>query len=320
MFRGWLMAGCLLLGSAAYAAQDPLSVSDGDAAASSPYILVLGSGQDAGVPQAGGNEHPGWTDTACRRLAPSIALVDPGSGQRWLFDASPDFPEQLRALDQQAPASTPAPGLAGIFLTHAHIGHYTGLMFLGRESMGSDQVPVYAMPAMTVFLQNNGPWSQLVEIGNIQLRPLGEAEPVALTGDLSVVPVTVPHRDEYSETVGFEIRSRNSRLLYLPDIDQWDAPGLAANALIDRVDIALIDGTFFSDQELPDRDMSSIPHPRVVDSVKRFGELAEAGTTDIRFIHLNQSNPLVCRGAEEISWLSDRGFGVVQEGDRILLH
>eukprot|EP00957_Ditylum_brightwellii_P156501 11911053-Ditylum_brightwellii.AAC.1 len=62
----------------------------------------------------------------------------------------------------------------GIFLTHAHIGHYTGLMYLGREALGAVDVPVYAMPRMRSFLKNNGPWSQLVSLGNINIQNLEE--------------------------------------------------------------------------------------------------------------------------------------------------
>ena len=58
----------------------------------------------------------------------------------------------------------------GIFLTHAHIGHYIGLMYLGKEAMNADQVPVYAMTRMKGFLIQNGPWSQLLKINNIRIN------------------------------------------------------------------------------------------------------------------------------------------------------
>ena len=282
-----------------------------------PFVLILGSGQDAGVPQAGGNHHPGWDNPACRRLASSLALVDPASGQRWLFDASPDFPAQLRLLDLAAPAKGKAPDLAGIFLTHAHIGHYTGLMYLGRESIGAEGVKVHAMPRMQKFLRQNGPWSQLVSLGNIQLMTLQDRQPVVLTDSIQVTPILVPHRDEFSETVGFKIRTARHRLLYLPDIDYWEAAELDIDSLVAEVDVALLDGTFFSDQELPGRDMSSIPHPRVVESMERFKRLAAEKVTDIRFIHLNQSNPLVCRNSTEIRQIQAQGFDTVSRGERI---
>ena len=49
-----------------------------------------------------------------------------------MIDATPDFAEHLHLLTNNNERA-----LKGIFITHAHIGHYTGLMHLGREVMGS---------------------------------------------------------------------------------------------------------------------------------------------------------------------------------------
>jgi pyrroloquinoline quinone biosynthesis protein B len=126
-----------------------------------PYLVVLGIAQDGGVPQAGTKDHPGWHDPAFKRLVVSLALVDPATAQRWLFEATPDFRDQLHRLDTVFPVEE-TPGLDGVFLTHAHMGHYTGLMYLGHESMGAQGVPVYAMPRLRAYLSSNGPWDQLV--------------------------------------------------------------------------------------------------------------------------------------------------------------
>ncbi|HSR51122.1 MAG TPA: MBL fold metallo-hydrolase, partial [Acidobacteriota bacterium] len=169
-----------------------------------PFVVVLGIAQDGGVPQTGSKHHPGWDDPSRVRRVVNLGLVDPRSGRRWMFEATPDIKHQLHRLDQVAPHPE-SPGLAGIFLTHAHIGHYTGLMLLGHESLGARGTPVYAMPRMSDFLSNNGPWDQLVRYGNIELRPLSDGEPVELAADLKVIPLLVPHRQEYSEVVGFRI-------------------------------------------------------------------------------------------------------------------
>ena len=42
------------------------------------------------------------------------------------------------------------------------MGHYSGLMHLGREAANTSKVPVYAMPRMLEFLAKNGPWNQLL--------------------------------------------------------------------------------------------------------------------------------------------------------------
>ena len=209
----------------------------------SAFVLILGIAQDAGYPQANcekeqckkywqGEEHP--------RYVSSIALVDPSSQSAWLFDATPDFKNQLQMLKIQAPESK----LKGIFLTHAHIGHYTGLMQLGHEVMGASDVAVYAMPKLTTFLQTNGPWNQLVDYGNILLQPLYADQAINLTSGLSVTPFLVSHRDEYSETVGYKIQYSGSSLLYIPDINKWEVWDRSIENEIKKVDLALLDGTF----------------------------------------------------------------------------
>lgn len=172
---------------------------------SEPYIYVLGTAQDAGYPQAGCEKEccqRVYKDPTKGRMVSSIALIDPVSKEQWIFDATPDFREQLKLLNDHVGSKGALP--TGIFLTHAHIGHYTGLMHLGREVMGANEVPVYAMPKMSSYLETNGPWSQLVSLKNIQLKGLKDGVTVRLNERVSVTPLKVPHRDEFSETVGIK--------------------------------------------------------------------------------------------------------------------
>ena len=147
-----------------------------------PYVEVLGIAQDGGYPQAG-CERPdcidAWRDPSLRHRVASLGIVDPQSGERWIIDATADFPAQLHAIGGS---------LSGIFLTHAHVGHYSGLMHLGREVMGARGIPVYAMPRMRMFLENNGPWDQLVRLGNIALRPLEHGRAIHLSERIAVTP------------------------------------------------------------------------------------------------------------------------------------
>lgn len=190
----------------------------------------------------------------------------------------------------------PAPRIDGILLTHAHIGHYLGLAQLGREVMGAKNVRVYAMPRMREFLEKNGPWDQLVKLGNISLHAMqGE---FALNERISVTALRVPHRDEYSETVGFIVKGPNRSILWLPDIDKWEKWDTPLESVLERVDIAYVDGTFHTADELPGRNMSEIPHPFIIETIQRLGNsLVKA---KIRFIHLNQSNPLLREKREGI--------------------
>ena len=286
-----------------------------------PYLIVLGIAQDGGTPQAGTKEHPGWTDPAFRRFATSLALVDPVSKQRWIFDATPDFREQLHRLDVIAPHEG-KPGLAGILLTHAHMGHYTGLIHLGHESMGSKGVPVYAMPGMRKYLRDNGPWSQLVRYENIVLRPLEDSVAVRLNERLSITPFLVPHRQEYSEVVGFRIEGPNRSALFVPDIDsweEWDEIGARIEEMIAQADIAYLDGTFFANGEIPGRDMSGFPHPFITDSMSRFAGLAPEEKAKVRFIHLNHTNPALWPDSEAYRTVIESGFRLAEEGERVEL-
>ena len=173
-----------------------------------------------------------------------VDIVDPQTGQRWLLDCTPDFREQLRELDRIAPTQK-SPGIDGILLSHAHIGHYTGLMHLGREVMGAHQLPVFAMPRMRQFLEKNGPWSQLVTAENITICDLADGSAVKLNNRLRVTPLLVPHRDEYSETVGFRIEGPSQSVLFLPDIDKWDQWETSIEDVLRDTDVAYVDGTFF---------------------------------------------------------------------------
>jgi pyrroloquinoline quinone biosynthesis protein B len=284
------------------------------------YIQVLGIAQDAGYPQANCYQAHcmrAWENPALRRLTSSVAVVDTGSKTKYLFDATPDMREQLYALQRSAPDTEYAFG--GVFLTHAHIGHYTGLMHFGREAIGAEHIPVYAMPLMTRFLSQNGPWDQLVTLGNIDLMPIEDGVPVVLSGSLRVTPTQVPHRREYSETVGYRIDGPNRSAVFIPDIDKWQDWSTDIRDVIREVDYALLDASFFADGELPGRDMSVIRHPFVSESMALFESLSDAEKHRVIFIHMNHTNPLLIDGSPAQAEVERRGFRVATEGMRLPL-
>lgn len=282
-----------------------------------PYLVVLGIGQDAGYPQAGQQKE--WDLVRSRQAslqhAVALGLVDPVSKQRWLFEATPDFNIQLSKMDQFS--STENYPYDGIFMTHGHIGHYTGLMHLGREAMGSTNVPVYTMPGMKKFLSTNGPWSQLVSLNNIKLKDIANGEATQLNKRISVTPLQVPHRDEFTETVGFLIKVVDKQLLFIPDIDKWEKWDKDITEIIQQVDYALLDGSFFKNGEIPGRDMSEIPHPFVEESMRLFEKLSEADRAKVHFIHFNHTNPIIFKESPEYKEVLDRGFHVASDGQLI---
>lgn len=299
-------------------------------APANPVLFTLGIAQDGGVPHIG-THSPARSNPSLRRTATCLGIADPATGERWLLDATPDIKEQLALFGDLfnefcsgivRPASPAAPLLSGIALTHAHVGHYLGLAWLGKEMLNTAALPVYAMPGMAAFLSNNLPWSALVARQNILLHALRANVPLALNSRISLIPLPVPHRDEHSETIGFRIVGPNRSVLFIPDIDRWedwDAWGERIEEHVAGVDLALLDGTFFSGAELPGRDMAQIPHPTVASSVERFRSLPEVERCKIRFIHLNHSNPLLNPETAEYRLLEQSGCGVAGEGDHFFL-
>ena len=284
------------------------------------FIQVLGIAQDAGYPQTNCYQPHcmrAWENKELRRMASSIAVVDTGAKSKYLFDATPDMREQLYHLQQTAPDGEFA--LDGVFLTHGHMGHYTGLMHFGRESASTSGIPVYVMPRMHDYLSSNGPWDQLVRLQNIELRQLADGRKVDLNAQLSVTPLEVPHRQEYTETVGYRIDGPNRSAVFIPDIDKWQQWSTDIRDVIRSVDYALVDATFFADGELKGRDMSAIKHPHVAESMQLFEGLSDEEKSRVIFIHMNHTNPLLVDGSPEQAEVVRRGFRFAREGMRLEL-
>ena len=289
---------------------------------SQPFVVVLGIAQDGGFPQAGCHRpccQPAIREITRRRLVTSLAIVDPMSRQRWLIDCTPDFPDQLQLLDTAAPASAKQPLLDGIFLTHAHVGHYTGLLHLGREVMGTRNIAVYAMPRMAAFLKSQGPWSLLVKLNNIQIKPLQAGQAIRLGKRIRLTPLLVPHRDEFSETVGFSIDGPERSVVFIPDIDKWERWDRRVEQLIVAADRAYLDGTFFDGQELPNRDIREVPHPFIIESIQRFVSLADTQRSKVHFIHLNHTNPALAPDSSAAKAIRAAGMYVAEQGTRYSL-
>lgn len=278
-------------------------------------IAVLGTAQDAGAPQSGCKKsccESKWGNSNSTNLVSSLGLIDAKNSKTYLFDATPDLPNQIKTLSDFNVTSDKSM-VDAIFLTHAHIGHYTGLMYMGKEAMDAKQIPTYAMPRMKTFLENNGPWDQLVSRGNIKIKVLQNEHTVRLSENLEVTPFLVPHRDEYSETVGYKILGPNKTALFIPDIDKWGKWEKDVITEINKVDYAFLDATFFSGKEMNNRDISEIPHPFVVESIERFKDLSPLEKNKIIFMHFNHTNPLLNSQSEESKLVLAEGFRIARK-------
>ena len=280
-----------------------------------PMLYVLGTLQDGGAP------HMGCDRPCCRNLflrpatnrkVVSLGISDSKSGQLAMFEATPDVASQWNALQS---LSGQADVLPSIFVTHAHIGHYSGLMFLGREVLGATGIKVHAMPRFRRFLQTNGPWDQLISLGNIVVNPLAEDSIVQVTERVQTLPIRVPHRDEYSETVGYRIMGPNRTVLFIPDINKWELWERDLKRELSLVDRAYLDATFFDASEVGYRDMSEIPHPFMVETMDFLGGLSATEKSKVHFIHMNHTNPCLSDTSSAYRHVVASGFHIAQMDD-----
>ncbi|HBK67974.1 MAG TPA: pyrroloquinoline quinone biosynthesis protein PqqB [Firmicutes bacterium] len=292
-----------------------------------PFVVVLGTAQDVGYPHAGCKKEcclRAWKNSSLRRLICSIAVVDPLTKERWIIDPSPNFIEQWMLLEDTYPflpkvvdKNVPLYDclkVSGFLPTHAHIGHYPGMMFIGREGIGANGVPVYAMPRMSEFLQNNGPWNQLVNLNNITIYPIQENVTFNLNNRISVTAMRVPHRDEYSETVGFIVQGPNKSFAYISDINKWEVWERRIEDVVAQVDYAFLDGTFYGEGEIPGKSIEEIPHPFVVETMKIFDTFPLSERNKIYFVHLNHTNPLLNPKSKERKLVKKAGYNLPDDG------
>ena len=279
----------------------------------SEYIYVLGNVQDAGLP------HIGCKHEFCKEkfnefeeyFTTSIAVIDPLNKKYVLFEATPDLPYQLNYLDKKLFKNFFLP--ESIFITHAHIGHYAGLMYFGREALGTKDLMVNVLPKMANFLKTNGPWSQLVEINNIKIQEINFDQKTNHLSNISVIPIKVPHRDEYSETAAYVIIGKNKKALFIPDIDKWEKWGKNLIELVKEYDYLLLDATFYDSKEI-NRDISEIPHPLVSETIGLLDNLTTKDKSRVYFIHMNHTNMMLDPKSNLSKYVISKGFNIARVG------
>jgi pyrroloquinoline quinone biosynthesis protein B len=249
-----------------------------------------------------------------------VAVITPEHGV-WIVDATPDLPRQLDMLADvrmREPGRVDRSPLSGILLTHAHMGHYLGLAHLGYEAISAEPTPVHASARMVEFLSSNAPWDQLVRLGQITPQVATPGQVVELGGGVRAEPLSVPHRGEYTDTFGWYLAGPDQRALYIPDTDPWAKWTIDLDTALDDVDLLLLDGTFYSADELPGRDVSEIGHPLMTDSMDRLAARVAAGL-QVWFIHLNHSNPTLDADSPQRRELEARGFAIARVGREFAL-
>ena len=282
---------------------------------SDEFIISLGTAQDGGYP------HVGCVDICCnkvkdnpdlKRLIASISIVDPMRGRFWIVDISPDINDQLRLLSEYI-KKFDSYSFAGIFLTHAHIGHYAGLLNLGLEALNLSNIPVYVFPRMKSFLKESLVFKQLLDNKNIILKDINDDIDIKLTESMHINAFLVPHRNELSETVGYRINNKNKTMIYIPDIDSWEDWDIDINTLIKKNDILILDGTFYSKSEIKNRDMKKIPHPSIEHSMDIMNINTLEERNKIYFTHLNHTNKVLDENSIEYKDVITSGYNILRD-------
>jgi pyrroloquinoline quinone biosynthesis protein B len=278
------------------------------------YITILGTAQDGGYPHIGCQKvccANFYNGTKKKKSVVALGLVDLENKQKWMFEATPDMHTQLAELEQNHLKKEKI--IDGVFLTHAHIGHYTGLMYFGREAYGKKNIPVFTMPKMKKYLSNNGPWNQLINLKNIALKNLQHDSTLVLNNKLKVTPFLVPHRDEFSETVGYKIEGTKKSALFIPDIDKWQTWNKSIVDEVKKVDYAFLDATFLNQNEVK-RAISEVPHPFIKETINVFKNESLETKNKVIFIHFNHTNPTLQENSKERAAIEKLGFRFASEG------
>jgi pyrroloquinoline quinone biosynthesis protein B len=314
--RAFLLVGIVLLAAcAAPPAGEP---------AADVELFVLGTAQDGGLPHFGCERPCCAAARASGRVLYPVALgvVDRrggGAPKLLLVEATPRIEEQVALLHELAGCrGRGRQPVDAVLTTHAHLGHYLGLAWFGREVAGSTNVPLHCSQRFATFVREHAPWKQLVALHQLDVRAFAVGAPFAPWEGLTVRALAVPHRDEFSDTMAFVITGPTRSVLFVPDVDAWERePGLLER-LLDGVDVAYVDGTFFDGSELPDRDLAEIRHPLMTRTMALLADRARARPGTIRFLHCNHTNPVLHDDAVRAR-VEAAGFALAQQGERVSL-
>jgi pyrroloquinoline quinone biosynthesis protein B len=264
-------------------------------------IKVLGTAQDGGYPQPNcdcKNCTNAINNKDLVRNPASIGILDIENKSSYLIDPTFRLFEQLNMLNKTAAENNfPKDHIKGIFITHAHMGHYPGLLFFGKEVIDSNNLAVYTSKTLEKFLNENQPWKLLIDNKNIDIKSFEFENEINLSGNLKIIPIEIPHRQELSDTAGFIIEGKQKSGFYLPDIDSWKTFYDKFNEISIKADLLFIDGTFYSNEELMEirgRNIKDVPHPPIKETINLLKNgVLKQNNSKIYFTHFNHTNKIL---------------------------
>ena len=262
------------------------------------------------------------------RTQSSVALS--ADGERWfLVNASPDLRVQIESFAplQPRPGSVRASPIEAVLLTNADLDHVLGLVLL-REG---GALPVHATSAVRSTLVADLRLEGLLgAFGGIRwLDAAFEQTPLL---DRSGSPSGISYRtillpggpppyakrtdDAPGHSAAFQFTDENKggRLLVAPDLAGLTPEFSAALADSEAV---LIDGTFWSDEELravrpAARTALEMGHLPVAEGT--LGLMQAASARYKAYVHLNNTNPILMPGAPERAAVEAAGVCVAEDG------
>ena len=278
-------------------------------------VTVLGIAQDGGHPQ------PGCLRPCCANITephyPVSLGIRSSEGTNLLIEATRNLGDQFTLWGQT--------NVDHLLLTHAHLGHVDGLGLFGREAIAARDIELHVSDDMYHLIDRTPQWNLMVQQGVFNIRTFTAGDVVFSQGELSIEAVRIPHRAELSDMHAFIIRGPSKSLLFLTDHDTWnetltvhDCSSIRELLAKLNVDIALIDGTFWSEDELAGRNQATVPHPPVLQTLKMLDKKKQ-GDPDIIFTHLNHTNPLYNRDGEQYAEVERLGWSVAYQGQRFTL-
>ena len=281
-------------------------------------VTLLGIAQDGGVPQAGCtksccmNEFGGPT----RTRNPVAVGITTSEGGRHLVEVSRTLPAQL--ILWSSSDGKPIDKIDSVWLSHAHLGHIDGLGQFGHEAWGVKGIPLHASKSMIDVVSNSPLLSPLFSNGHLIPEKFDSGENIQLSESIKITPIKVPHRDENSDTHAFLIQSKQKKLLFLPDHDSWEdtlslyseeGPMSWFKSMF--VDIVLLDGTFWSSDELGGN-ARNIGHPPVEETLELIGR-RKPNDPRVVFFHFNHTNPLHLEASAETAKVRAMGWEVARQ-------